>query len=66
MKSFHTLLLKVLNHSVIYGNKNVKENPDLDVNDMTRPILTNALTHGLSLVADMFVDSDTLLLPTHN
>ncbi|SCU17720.1 aspartate aminotransferase [Staphylococcus xylosus] len=51
----------------LWQQKMLKENPDLDANDMTRPILTNALTHGLSLVADMFVDSgDTLLLPTHN
>ena len=29
--------------------------------------MTNALTHGLSLVADLFVnDEDTILLPTHN
>ncbi|WP_017723443.1 aminotransferase class I/II-fold pyridoxal phosphate-dependent enzyme [Staphylococcus xylosus] len=51
----------------LWQQKMLKENPDLDPSDMTKPILTNALTHGLSLVADMFVDSgDTLLLPTHN
>lgn len=51
----------------LWQQKTLKENPDLDAKDMTRPILTNALTHGLSLVGDMFVDSgDTLLLPTHN
>ena len=51
----------------LWQQKMLKENPDLDKKDMTRPILTNALTHGLSLVGDMFVDSgDTLLLPTHN
>ncbi|MFO5603391.1 aminotransferase class I/II-fold pyridoxal phosphate-dependent enzyme, partial [Klebsiella pneumoniae] len=30
-------------------------------------IVTNALTHGLSLVADLFINSgDTILLPEHN
>lgn len=29
--------------------------------------MTNALTHGLSLVGDLFVDTnDTILLPSHN
>ena len=51
----------------LWQQKMLKENPDLNATDMTRPILTNALTHGLSLVADMFIDSgDTILLPTHN
>ena len=37
------------------------------IRDRSRPIVTNALTHGLSLVGDMFVDSgDTILLPSHN
>ena len=49
------------------ARKMLKENPDLNKTDMTRPIITNALTHGLSLVGDMFVNSgDTILLPTHN
>ena len=31
-----------------------------------RPIVTNALTHGLSLVGDLFVNQgDTILLPEH-
>lgn len=34
---------------------------------MSRPIVTNALTHGLSLVGDLFVNQgDTILLPEHN
>lgn len=34
---------------------------------MSLPIVTNALTHGLSLVGDLFVNQgDTILLPDHN
>ena len=45
----------------------IKENPDLSKETITRPIVTNALTHGLSLIADLFVESgDTVLVPTHN
>lgn len=51
----------------LWQEKMLKDNPDLNKTDMTRPIITNALTHGLSLVGDMFVNSgDTILLPTHN
>ncbi|WP_154838361.1 aminotransferase class I/II-fold pyridoxal phosphate-dependent enzyme [Staphylococcus sp. Marseille-Q1834] len=51
----------------LWQQKMLKENPDLTEESISRPIVTNALTHGLSLVADLFVDSgDTLLLPTHN
>ena len=43
------------------ATKMLKDNPDLTANHMTRPIVTNALTHGLSIVGDMFVDSgDTI------
>ena len=34
----------------------LKENPDLSKETITRPIVTNALTHGLSLIADLFVE----------
>ena len=45
----------------------LKENPDLSKETITRPIVTNALTHGLSLITDLFVESgDTVLVPTHN
>ncbi|MDK7753845.1 aminotransferase class I/II-fold pyridoxal phosphate-dependent enzyme [Staphylococcus ureilyticus] len=51
----------------LWQQKMLKDNPDLTANHMTRPIVTNALTHGLSIVGDMFVDSgDTILLPSHN
>lgn len=49
------------------AGKMLKDNPDLTKEVMTRPIVTNALTHGLSLVADLFINSgDTILLPEHN
>ena len=49
------------------ATKILKENPSLKASSISRPIVTNALTHGLSLVADLFVnDEDTILLPTHN
>ncbi len=51
----------------LWQKKMLKENPDLKSKSISRPIVTNALTHGLSLVADLFVDTDdTVLLPTHN
>ena len=51
----------------LWQEKILKENPDLTKDVISRPIVTNALTHGLSLVADLFVNpDDTILLPTHN
>lgn len=51
----------------LWQEKILKENPDLTMDVISRPIVTNALTHGLSLVADLFVNpDDTILLPTHN
>ncbi|MEX6240448.1 aminotransferase class I/II-fold pyridoxal phosphate-dependent enzyme [Staphylococcus haemolyticus] len=51
----------------LWQDKMLKENPDLSKETITRPIVTNALTHGLSLIADLFVESgDTVLVPTHN
>ena len=45
----------------------LRDNPDLSIDNMSRPIVTNALTHGLSLVGDLFVNQgDTILLPEHN
>ncbi len=43
------------------------DNPELSIDNMSLPIVTNALTHGLSLVGDLFVNQgDTILLPDHN
>lgn len=51
----------------LWQEKMLKENPDLSKDAISRPIVTNALTHGLSLVADLFVNpNDTVLLPNHN
>ena len=44
--------------------KQLAENPSLAGKSFGQPITTNALTHGLSLVGDLFVDEgDVLLLP---
>ena len=49
------------------ATKMLRDNPDLSIDNMSRPIVTNALTHGLSLVGDLFVNQgDTILLPEHN
>ncbi|ARJ50199.1 aminotransferase class I/II-fold pyridoxal phosphate-dependent enzyme [Staphylococcus lutrae] len=51
----------------LWQQKMLSENPDLSANDISLPIVTNALTHGLSLVGDLFVNpGDTVLLPSHN
>ncbi|KAA0259007.1 aminotransferase class I/II-fold pyridoxal phosphate-dependent enzyme [Deferribacter autotrophicus] len=39
-----------------WKEKMVKENPSLQGKYIGLPIVTNALTHGLSIVADLFVD----------
>ena len=47
-----------------WREKQDAENPSQRGKPMSLPIVTNALTHGLSLVGDLFVDpGDTLLLP---
>lgn len=52
---------------ILWKQKMLKENPDLSENQISTPIVTNALTHGLSLVGDLLVnENDTLLLPHHN
>jgi len=43
-----------------------QENPTLGSFPVSKPIVTNALTHGLALIGDLFVNSgDTVVLPTH-
>ncbi|QLK86446.1 aminotransferase class I/II-fold pyridoxal phosphate-dependent enzyme [Staphylococcus sp. 17KM0847] len=50
----------------LWLEKVLKDNPDLTADKVTRPIVTNALTHGLSLIGDLFVNTgDTVLLPSH-
>ncbi|MFZ3102463.1 MAG: aminotransferase class I/II-fold pyridoxal phosphate-dependent enzyme [Desulfitobacteriaceae bacterium] len=48
----------------IWREKMLVENPSLNGKTYGQPIVTNALTHGLSIVADLFVDvNDPLILP---
>ncbi|MHB8125155.1 MAG: aminotransferase class I/II-fold pyridoxal phosphate-dependent enzyme [Desulfitobacteriaceae bacterium] len=48
----------------IWREKMLVENPSLNGKTFGQPIVTNALTHGLSIVADMFIDvDDPLILP---
>ncbi len=44
--------------------KMLRENPSMKGKHFSNPIVTNALTHGLSIVGDMFVDDgDHVILP---
>ncbi len=48
----------------LWQQKMLRDNPELSIDNMSLPIVTNALTHGLSLVGDLFVNQgDTILLP---
>jgi len=48
----------------VWLEKTYKENPSLKGKRIGTPIVTNALTHGLSIVADMFADkNDSVILP---
>jgi aspartate/methionine/tyrosine aminotransferase len=47
--------------------KMVKDNPGLQGKSYGNPIVTNALTHGLSIVADLFADAgDAVIIPDKN
>lgn len=48
----------------LWRDKMLRENPSLQGKHFGNPVVTNALTHGLSIVADMFLDEgDHLILP---
>lgn len=48
----------------LWREKMIIENPSLKGKSFSNPIVTHALTHGLSIVADLFVDeNDPLILP---
>ncbi len=48
----------------VWKAKTLKDNPSLAAKPMGLPIVTNGLTHGLSIVADLFCEAgDPLLLP---
>ena len=47
-----------------WRDKQLEENPRMREVELGAPVATNALTHGLSLVGELFVDpGDTILLP---
>ncbi|GGA35724.1 aminotransferase class I/II-fold pyridoxal phosphate-dependent enzyme [Paenibacillus physcomitrellae] len=51
----------------VWRDKMLKENPSLSGKSFGQPIVTNALTHGLSIVADLFVDEgDAVIYPDKN
>lgn len=51
----------------VWRNKMIRENPSLDGKSFSNPVVTNALTHGLSIVADLFVDEgDAVIYPDKN
>lgn len=48
----------------LWREKMLRENPSLQGKPFSNPVVTSALTHGLSIVADMFVDDgDHLIMP---
>lgn len=50
-----------------WRHKMLKENPSLEGRSFSNPIVTNALTHGLSIVADLFADAgDAVIIPDKN
>jgi aspartate/methionine/tyrosine aminotransferase len=50
-----------------WRKKMLEENPSLQGKSFGNPIVTNALTHGLSIAADLFADhGDSIILPDKN
>ncbi|SFE47854.1 Aspartate/methionine/tyrosine aminotransferase [Paenibacillus catalpae] len=50
-----------------WRTKMIKENPSLEGKKFSNPVATNALTHGLSIVADLFADAgDAVIIPNKN
>lgn len=51
----------------VWREKMLRENPSLEGKSFGNPIVTNALTHGLSIVADLFAESgDAVVYPDKN
>lgn len=51
----------------VWRDKMLQENPSLVGKTFSSPIVTNALTHGLSIVADLFADAgDAVIIPNKN
>lgn len=50
-----------------WRKKMIEEQPGLANRSFSNPIVTNALTHGLSIVADLFADAgDSVIIPDKN
>ncbi|QRG70393.1 aminotransferase class I/II-fold pyridoxal phosphate-dependent enzyme [Brevibacillus choshinensis] len=50
-----------------WRKKMIEEQPSLANHTFSNPIVTNALTHGLSIVADLFADvGDSVIIPDKN
>lgn len=48
----------------VWRKKLLKDNPSLERKGFGTPIVTNGLTHGLSIVSDLFVEKgDSIILP---
>jgi len=51
----------------VWREKMLQENPSLQGKTFGNPIVTNALTHGLSIVADLFAETgDPVIIPDKN
>src|SRR5689334_320956 len=51
----------------VWRDKMLAENPSIKGHTLSLPVVTNALTHGLSIVADLFADAgDAVILPDKN
>ncbi|MDB4868345.1 MAG: aminotransferase class I/II-fold pyridoxal phosphate-dependent enzyme [Cohnella sp.] len=51
----------------VWRDKMLQENPSLAGRQLSLPIVTHALTHGLSIVADLFAEQgDAVILPDKN
>jgi len=51
----------------VWRDKMLVENPSLKGKTYSNPVVTNALTHGLSIVADLFADKgDAVIFPDKN
>lgn len=51
----------------VWREKMLRENPSLEGKSFGNPIVTNALTHGLSIVADLFAgEGDAIIYPDKN
>lgn len=51
----------------VWRDKMLAENPSLEGIKLSLPVVTNALTHGLSIVSDLFADAgDAVIVPDKN